>query len=122
MKDRLLELRKVLGLSQTEFASRIGLSQNYWSLVENGIRAPGKRVIVDICRVYRVNPDWLNLGEGEMFIDIPDVALAELAAEYDLDDASIQAIRAFCSLREEERAVILKLARSIAEAQKKDPD
>lgn len=67
MNDRIKEIRKSEGLTQVEFAKRIGLSRNYIGLIEIGKRAPSDRTIFDICRVFSVNEKWLRTGEGEMF-------------------------------------------------------
>lgn len=65
MNERIKEIRKQAGLSQTEFADRIGLTKNFISLVETGGRAPSDRTISDICREFGVNEAWLRTGVGE---------------------------------------------------------
>lgn len=70
MNQRLKTLRKTLKLTQQKFASGIGLTQNYWALVEAGTRVPSDRSISDICRVYNVNEIWLREGIGEMFLQL----------------------------------------------------
>lgn len=67
MYERLKAVRKAVKLNQTEFAARIGLTQNYWTMVENGKRDPSNQVILSICREYGVDEIWLRTGEGEMF-------------------------------------------------------
>lgn len=67
MKDRIIELRKSLKLSQAAFAEKIGVSRNFIGLVECGDRNISERTIKDICSVYNVNEDWLMNGTGEMF-------------------------------------------------------
>lgn len=70
MKERLLALRKELKLTQNEFAKKIQISRSHLSGLENGSRNFTERVISDICREFDVNRDWLENGEGDMFIDI----------------------------------------------------
>lgn len=70
MNSRMKAVRKSTGLNQTEFAAKIGLTQNYWSLVESGTRAPSNQVIIAICREYGVNELWLRTGGGEMFTPV----------------------------------------------------
>lgn len=67
MNERLKAVRKAANLNQTEFAARIGLTQNYWTMVENGKRDPSNQVILSICREYGVDEIWLRTGEGEMY-------------------------------------------------------
>lgn len=67
MEERIKELRKFLGLNQTEFGNRIGVRQSSIASYENGIRVPLDAVIISICREFHVNRVWLETGEGEMF-------------------------------------------------------
>lgn len=67
MKDRIKEIRKRIGLNQTEFGDRIGVKQGTIAGYENGIRAPIDAVILSICREFNVNEAWLRTGEGDMF-------------------------------------------------------
>lgn len=64
---RVREIRTREGLSQTEFAERIGLSKNFISLVETGGRIPSDRTISDICREFGVNEIWLRTGAGDAY-------------------------------------------------------
>ena len=67
MHERIKELRKALGLTQQEFADRIGSVQNTITGYETGRRVPSNQVITLICREFDVNENWLRTGEGEMF-------------------------------------------------------
>ena len=70
MNERMKAVRKSTGLNQTDFAAKIGLSQNYWTMVETGKREPSNQVFISICREYGVNELWLRTGEGEMFTPV----------------------------------------------------
>lgn len=72
MKDRIKELRKRLGLDQTEFGSRIGIKQGSVSAYEKGIRIPLDSVILSICKEFSVNEEWLRTGNGEMFEELTE--------------------------------------------------
>lgn len=69
MNERIKELRKTLGLTQDEFASRIDLSRNFIAQVESGAKKPSDRTIRDICQTYKANYEWLMYGSGEMIND-----------------------------------------------------
>lgn len=56
-----------LGISQAEFAERIGLKRNSISLIETSRRNPSERTISDICEIFNVNIEWLQNGTGEVF-------------------------------------------------------
>ena len=66
MQNRIKDLRKSLGLNQTEFAMRLGVAPNTISSYEKGIIVPSNSIITSICREFAVNETWLRTGEGEM--------------------------------------------------------
>ena len=66
MQNRILEIRKAAGLTQTAFGAKLGISRNYVWMLETGTREPSERTIRDICREFAVNETWLRTGEGEM--------------------------------------------------------
>lgn len=68
--ERIKKLRKSLDLTQTEFASRIGTTQNSLAGYETGRRNPSSSVINNICKEFHVSEEWLRTGKGEMFVTI----------------------------------------------------
>lgn len=70
MNKRLKLLRKDLNLSQKEFGSKIFLSQDHISSLENGRRVLTDRSIKDICSEFDVNEEWLRTGMGETYVDL----------------------------------------------------
>ena len=68
MNTRIKNLRKQLGLTQSEFGEKIGLKGNTITNYENNIRTPSDAVIYSICREFNVNEHWLRSGEGDMFL------------------------------------------------------
>lgn len=81
MNNRIKEIRRSLDLTQTEFASMIGLSQNFIAQVESGKRSPSDRTVADICRIFSVSPEWLRTGEGDMYAVGSRSAVAEQFGE-----------------------------------------
>lgn len=67
MRHRIAELRRSLGLSQTEFAGKLRMSRSFFNQVETGRKAVSDRTIADICRVFHVREEWLRDGRGEIF-------------------------------------------------------
>lgn len=66
--NRIKKIRRELDLTQMEFASRIGSTQNTITRYETGSRVPSSSGISLICREFNINENWLRTGEGEMFI------------------------------------------------------
>lgn len=71
MLNRLKDIRKALGLNQTDFAKRIGLTQTAFSMIENGYRPISEKHIKLICSGFGVNEGWFRTGKGEMFLTSP---------------------------------------------------
>lgn len=70
MQERLKQIRKKLGLNQTEFGMRIGIKQATVAAYECGARNPLDTVIKSICREFDVDEHWLRTGEGKMFREL----------------------------------------------------
>lgn len=68
--ERIKEIRKNLGINQSEFANGLGLSRQQVSFLEKGERSLTERTLNDISREYGVNKDFILTGEGDMFIDL----------------------------------------------------
>lgn len=66
------QLRRELGLTQEEFAKRIGIKRNSYANYEIGRNNPIDAVVYSICREFRVSEAWLRNGEGEMFVPYDD--------------------------------------------------
>ena len=87
MKDRIRLIRKNAGLTQSEFAEKIGTVQNTITGYETGRRNPSGSAIALICRIFNVNEDWLRNGLGEMYstVDSSDDFLSVME-EIDVQD------------------------------------
>lgn len=68
MNERIRKLRKSQGMTQEEFANILGLSRNFISQVESGAKKPSNRTKNDICREFSVSEEWLETGNGDMYI------------------------------------------------------
>lgn len=69
MGERFKQLRKKLGLSQIEFAKRLGLTRGAISNIEAGKVQPKPLLIDLICSTFRVNKEWLVNGTGPMLAE-----------------------------------------------------
>lgn len=75
MNERLKKIRKKLGLTQQEFADRLGIKRGAIANYEIGRNEPIDAVISLICREFGVNEVWLRTGEGgedNMFAKVSD--------------------------------------------------
>lgn len=67
MKERLANLRQVLGLNKSQFASTLNVSYGNVGDWERGRAKPGADALAAIVKTFNVSALWLLTGEGEMF-------------------------------------------------------
>ena len=104
--ERIKEVRKALGMNQTDFAARLGSVQNTITGYETGRRVPSNQVIASICREFRVNEDWLRTGAGDMFVPTPASIVDELAEEYHLCPEAQAMVEKFITLDPEAQLAV----------------
>lgn len=91
MKARFKELRKALGMTQQAFADAMGISRNFVTQIEMGIKVPSDRTLADICREFSVNESWLRNGDGDMFTARrKDDMIAKMLADVLVDEESFK--------------------------------
>lgn len=113
MNERLKLLRKTLGLSQQAFGEKIGITKTSISRLEKDERNPSEQTIKSICREFNVNYAWLMEGVGDMFSDLPETLIDEVAEEYELDDLDKLLVKRYMQLPPEKRKVIKEYLESV---------
>ncbi|HGM3507057.1 TPA: helix-turn-helix domain-containing protein [Clostridioides difficile] len=76
-KDRiirlnLIELRKILKLTQEQMSASLKISRSNYGNIETGKVGLTERVKSDICDIYNVNKKWLETGSGEVFVELSE--------------------------------------------------
>lgn len=61
---RLALVREVLGLSQTDMASRAGLAVNAWNNYETGRRRISVDAAIAVCAAFRLTLDYIYCGDA----------------------------------------------------------
>lgn len=107
MNERIKQIRREQGLTQAEFAERIGLKQNSIALIESGKRNISDQAVLSICREYGVNEEWLRTGDGDKFIPDSNDELEALAKKYDLSNADQVLIEKYVNLKPGSREAII---------------
>ena len=69
LSDRLLSCRNQLGLTQSEAAKLIGITQPAYQRYEAGVRSPSRLVVKEIAKAFNVSPAYLY---GESDQALPD--------------------------------------------------
>lgn len=115
MKARIKELRKILGLTQLDFANKINVKRPTIAAYELGNIEIPERAIADIIRVYGVNEQWLRTGEGEMF-PVPANSSGDEFAKYaeqlmasndEVDQWTKEIIVRWCKLTPERQRIFI---------------
>lgn len=68
--ERIKDLRKnILHLSQQDFAEQINISRSNLGNIETNKINLTERVLMDICRTFHVNREWLSNGTEPIFLE-----------------------------------------------------
>lgn len=116
INQRLKEVRKFLGFTQTEFGQKIGLKNSAVSKMEQDGSAVIDQNIRLICDTFQISEEWLRTGKGDMKADDDDIYIKKLAARYQLPGSHAAVMEAWLTLSSDERETILALIRKITGA------
>jgi transcriptional regulator with XRE-family HTH domain len=109
------------GLQQPQFAKILGVSKETLIHYQKDRRHPVSVFLSNLCKIYRVNPTWLLMGEGEPFIG------KRIREEESAKQSKVPAIgpvmqllneeeeRAGVTLTPEQRTAILKILRELVD-------
>lgn len=124
MNERIKQLRKHLGLNQTEFGARIGVKQTTIAGYERGASTPLDAVVSAICREFNVSERWLREGEGDMFLPQDDadelMALAGRFLGSNPTETQLRFARAVFTMTPQELELITRKARELLGETKKE--
>ena len=117
MNKRIKKIRQNAGMTQWEFADRIGVSRNTIAAYETDARVPIDAIIVSICREFNVNEDWLRTGLGNMYAEVnPDIQLSKALGSLLREEAGSfkkQLILSLLELNQKEWDTLEKLITSV---------
>lgn len=116
MNERIKQIRRELGLTQQEFADRIGLKQNSIALIESGKRNISDQAVLSICREYGINEEWLRTGKGEKMVPDASDELEALVKKYNLSNADQVLIEKYVNLKAGSRETIINFISDVAAA------
>ena len=116
VNERIRKLRRLLDLTQQEFADRIGMKRNTVANYETNRNEPSASVITLICREFQVNEEWVRTGGGEIFAPKATNALDALAKERNLTHGVYLFIEKLLNLKPEYQQVFVDLSVEVAAA------
>ena len=117
MKDRIKKLRKELGLTQQEFADKLGVARNNIAGYESGKNSLSDAAISLICTKCNVNESWLRTGEGNIFPPIDrQTEIARLTKQLlneDEDSFKNRLISVLANLSEDQWSLLAEIAEKL---------
>lgn len=86
INERIIEVRKAVGLNQTQFGERINISSSSISKLEKGINSPSAQTISLICHEFGISRKWLVTGEGTMMDERRNSEFLTRAVEHEISE------------------------------------
>lgn len=125
MNKRIREVRKALGLTQEQFAKRLGVGRGVIMNIEYGRVEPKPPFVELLCRVFHVNEVWLRTGEGSMYREITRdeeiSAFIETALSGESDSFKKRLLGVLSRLDESQWELLEQMAEALA-AGKREPE
>ena len=112
MKDRFKAMRKTLGLTQEELASKLGMHFTTISKIERGINNPTEPMVYLLRELYNVNPEWIFEGKEPMLLT--KVIKVE-RKHYSLQDICDAMMKTFETLTEEQKDAVLQYVENLVD-------
>lgn len=126
IQPRIKTLRQTLGMSQTDFGRKIGVTRSVLSNLDLGITTLQDPLLSLVCSVFNVRREWLESGSGEMF-EHPDTeapfynAVGSISND-DPDSFRKRFVVALAELDDAELDAMERFIRSLLRETKKDGD
>lgn len=108
-KERLKQLRKELGLTQEEFAEKIGYTRTAISAWEIGRNEPSNNDTIKLAEYFGVSTDYL-LGKSDI----------RNPQQINIDDADISFYNGIKGLNDTNKAILKGIIEGLAAKQKED--
>lgn len=118
INERILLLRENLSLTRKAFGEKLGVSDSVIKNIEYNVTDPKPLLLQQICKVYAVDPYWLETGSGEMFLPMEEEEELLAYAVKMIKNKDYEWIKQFnltlMSMSTEELAVLEKFIKSYA--------
>lgn len=108
--ERIRQLRKnILDLTLEEFSTKINISRSNLGNIETGRIGLTERVLLDVCRTFRVRREWIETGNEPIFED-------------ETDPLDIQISKLYATLTDENKKYLYGYIQRLIEEQKETQD
>lgn len=123
MNSRIKKIRVANGMTQQEFADKLGIKRGTIANYELGRNEPIDAVITLICREFNINESWLRTGEGEMMRPVSrDEEISSFMGDVmrgESDDFRRRLVAVLAKLDASEWEILEKMALKLADECKK---
>ena len=106
MNERILCVRKKLGLSRAAFGQKIGVSGDVINNLERGRVEIKEPMIKLICSEFSINEEWLRKGTGEMEAKNPSNTMDQLKKEFKLNSFDRNLVYQYLRLDSNQRQAV----------------
>ena len=112
---RFKELRKACKKNQSNFGKVLGISASGITDIEAGRRRVTEKHLIMLSNwdEYNINIDWLQTGQGEMFLPTETDTLETLRKEYNLTEQQFNFVSNFLRMPESEKDMVFNFLSSI---------
>ena len=92
MKERIRQVRGQAGLTQADFASRVGVTRDIVASWENGRVEPSEAVVRFVCREFGISYVWLRDGQEPMNVPAEAQVLSKVERIMSGDNEFVKAV------------------------------
>lgn len=121
---RFREVRKLLDVSQEEFATKANRTRSEITNIEYGKTSPKPEVISSVCAAWGISDKWLRTGDGEIFIPVDrdeeiSIFMAQIARAGG-EDFRRRLVSVLCRLTTDEWKLLETMALKLAAESEKE--
>ena len=106
LHKRIKEVRARLNLTQKAFGDKLGLSRDIIANIECNRVKPQRMFLQHLCATFSVNPNWLETGEGNVFIDdsktLAEISIIFRSLNLDFQEYALEQIKLLLKLQEKQ--------------------
>lgn len=122
INERIKDFRKnVLHLSQTEFATQLGMKQTSVSTFEKSGATVTDPTIKALCMAFNLNEDWLRNGTEPMYIQAPTFSLDDFVRQHGGTELELDIMKAYFELEPDIRAMLVQHFKERLTASRAEP-
>lgn len=114
MKNKIRQIRNALGLNQSEFGEKLGVSRSVIVNAELGRANINDLFVNHLIEVYNVNPEWFKTGNGDMFLKSSSSLIDLLAKEHNLSALDRSILESFLDLSPDQRQAVITIIKGLS--------